>query len=800
MYGPENESVESIESEADLRAMLEKRREDEERKQFKLDAIGKLIAEKRSTAIAERKQSGFERAWQEDTEYYQGFDDLNREVDDYLKSRSTTGGLTDESVHNKNDITAFINATRPFVDAGASRMGDILLPATDWPFSIKHSPVPELDEDEDDAEIAEDEAQLNGMQQPGQQGILGPDGAPMPTKADKLKELKKELARKATGASDQIKDWLVACRYKTESRAVIEDGAKIGTGILKGPFPEKYTLRKWVDGELQIIERIQPTSKRVDPWNFFPDMNCGEDIQKGDYVFEREYMTQEQLSDLKGLVDSGYIDSAIDKVLEQGPLSSVTGKPKENKSDGRFEVWYYYGNMKSSELALVDDEHECVCKTYDEDGELLSEEDKSDEFLPVTIVMVNDTVVKGFVNPLGDTEFPFDLFVWQKVAGKPFGIGVARQGRAAQNIILVGIRALLKNMKLSAVPMLGVIRDAIRPEIGGWEMEGGKIWSMDKSAGLTIDQAIKALVIPDQQERLTALIELGLKTMEESTGISFLLQGQVGSAPDTLGGMQMMHNNASALLRRVARIYDESITIPHIKRYHNYMLVDPEVKPEIKGDLEIEAIGSSSLVEREIQAMQLPQILEMSLNPLFKKSPKKAMDEVLKSMKFDAGKFDLDPQEEQEQQQQQEAMQQAMAAQQEAQMALQQMKNDVAMQIAQMKADIELQKVAVKSEESVQKMEMDMDRDQVYAATQANRTAFDQQATIAKMELEERLAMLKYANEQQITLGQAKLDLTIATQKINLQRELSTQGAAEQIVTPMSEPAGKAPEGQAFQK
>ena len=39
---------------------------------------------------------------------------------------------------------------------------------------------------------------------------------------------------------------------------------------------------------------------------------------------------------------------------------------------------------------------------------------------------------------------------------------------------------------------------------------------------------------------------------EDITGLPLIMQGS-GSAPDTVGGMQMVNNNASTVLRRIAR-------------------------------------------------------------------------------------------------------------------------------------------------------------------------------------------------------------------------------------------------------
>ena len=58
---------------------------------------------------------------------------------------------------------------------------------------------------------------------------------------------------------------------------------------------------------------------------------------------------------------------------------------------------------------------------------------------------------------------------------------------------------------------------------------------------------------------------------------------------------------------------------------------------EEKGDFNINAHGSSALVERAIQDQVIQQLVEPSLNPAFELSPARVMEEYLKSKRIDAG-------------------------------------------------------------------------------------------------------------------------------------------------------------------
>ena len=52
---------------------------------------------------------------------------------------------------------------------------------------------------------------------------------------------------------------------------------------------------------------------------------------------------------------------------------------------------------------------------------------------------------------------------------------------------------------------------------------------------------------------------------DQETGIPLMLQGENASAPGTVGGMTMLMNATSVVLRRLVKQYDDQITKPHIR-------------------------------------------------------------------------------------------------------------------------------------------------------------------------------------------------------------------------------------------
>ena len=738
----------------------------------KIKEIGKYVAKKRDEAVKGRKESGIETIWEEDEEYYQGIDDSNRDAHPWVKSASTQGGISRTPEKKPTRCSSFFNITRQFVESASARMGDILLPAGDWNFKIKPTPV-------QDDPVNFPVPQVQQVQQQADPQTGQPVQAPPPD-PDAPSPAQQEAERRAEKGELWIQDKLVECNYHTEVRKAIEDAAKLGTGILKGPSPLNVTTRKATQEggkfALQIIESTEPATKCVDCWDFFPDAACGDNIHNGRYTVERDRMTARQLSKLKGT--PGYLSDQIDQVLDEGPS-------KKNYSDGnkqsgfstadddKFEVWYYTGLIDVSALGAM--------------GTKLTEKESQKDMLPAVVTLVNDTAIKADINPLDSGEFPYDVMPWQRMAGFWAGIGIARQGRTAQDMLNSAGRALMDNAGLASGPMIIIRQGAIVPADGEWKITARKVWYATEQADVrSVADAFTTIDIPMVQPELNAIIELANKMMEDATGIVYLLQGQQGSAPDTVGGMELLHRNASAILRRIARVFDERVTEPHIKRYYEWLLLHgPD---DCKGDMKIEAIGSTALVEREIQAMEAMQLLQLSLNPAFGLDPEKAMSEVLKTKRFIPDKFQMDAQKKK-----------SLPPPIIPEIEVQKMKS------ADLDKTLALEKDNSIASNTLQKHKIDVDqnREDIYANTMSQEVQTNATMRQQELAIKRELAILDYANKRNISLDQVKAELAKEAMRLRTQKQLAVvahiaENRQEPIETPPVQLPGRAPNGHAF--
>jgi len=787
---PEDAEIEAAEAEAKA----------EQERADKIEKLTVSVVKKRSDAVQGRKNSGIEEEWQEDEDFYVGIDDANRES--LSKPISHTGGASSIRKVSTTRSTVFINITRPYVDSAAARVGDLLLPTDDRNFGIGPSPIPELMEAMGDPTPLQGPMGQQVMMQPNVNdvpaGAMGgmptnvpgvgdkpqdqmgampmPNMGPRPMTVGDLAAKQMSIARKkADAAQKRIDDWLVQCQHNAEMRKVIEDCARLGTGVIKGPFPKKYKYRRAVASggmmALEMMEEIAPASKRVDPWNLFPDPNCGESIHNGSYLFERDYMTARQLKELVGLPD--YDEGKIAQVLEEGPKKKAEGVRGDRtlQDDERFEVWYYYGFIEKDDLDAMG----CECEDVLEQ-------------IPAVLTLVNDCVIKATLSPIESGEFPFDVMPWQRRQLMPWGIGVARQLNTPQRMLNAATRNMMDNAGLSAGPQIVMKRGVVTPADGKWEITPRKQWWINEDAdAVQVQHAFMAIQIPAMQVELNNIIQFALAMAEQTTGLPMLLQGQsgqVGPAGETVGGMTILMNNASVVLRRMARTFDDYITEPHIRRYYDWLMVYGEDENE-KGDFVIDARGSSALVERDLQNQAVMQLGQMVLNPAFGISPDRWMREALKAQRLDPEKFLLTPEEKQALQQQAAQQQQAPAP---------------AVQAAQIKAEADLKKAEISANLTEKRISVDRDRDTVYVQAQGNRDQIQAQAKMAELQLKRELALLEYANTNRLAIQDVKASLAETAMKLQVQKELSAMGKPKQVIKPPSEPAGKAPSGEAYQR
>lgn len=743
-------------------AQDDSRKKDELRKQ-QLAAFASSVVLKRKEAIDARKLIGIETIWAEDENYYNGIDEYN--LGDALQKPTTKEGRVSVAKKGKSGTksTAFVNITQPYVDLVTAREFDMLFPVDDKPFSFEPTPVPEV------SKLIDSQKRM-------------PDG--QMTEGDAAKAFLQEAKEMADGAENQVWDWLAESNWHTEGRKVIQQKNMIGTGVLKGPFPELKTKNKVLKDSIGIrVEKYQeivPSSRYIDAWNLYPDPACGNNIHNGAYIFEKDKITGKKLRMLKG--GAGYMDEEIDKVLEEGPSRIYLTDEYRRQNNHAFyqeqdlyEIWYYHGQATKSDMESIG----CECN-----GDI-----------DVLVVLVNDHVIKAAKQLLVSGQFPYDVFVYQERVNYWAGIGVARNVRVAQNMVNAATRAMMDNSGLTAGPQI-IYRDGIiRPADGVKEITPHKLWLVDEDATVQdVRDAFMSIVIPNNQQHMEAIIRLALEFAERVTSMPLMLQGQQGTATDTVGGMQILQQNSNTVLRRTAKLFDDVIE-RHIGRYYDWLMEYGD-NDKIKGDINIIVKGSSALYERDAQNQAVMQLIQFSADPGFMLSKERLMIEVLKSNKISPDRVSLTDEEKKN-------------------LLNQPPPQDPAIQVAQVKIDGELKKEQLKQQNDERDIEMRQQETENEFALKLQMQDKDNQIKVQLAQMQRDLKIMELSQARNQSIDSIKAALASDSMKLATQKELSyasmmdaghhKERDKEQELTiaampPPTEPVGKAPPGESYQK
>jgi hypothetical protein len=710
-----------------------------EERMGRLNSLGSLLAKRRDESVQARSQSGIEEDWIEDEDHYEGIDDANRDLYRNRGKPLSPEGGNDKKKDQPVRSRVFLNITRPYVDAAAAKVADMLLPTDDQNWGIEPTPIPSLVKNKQSKEPL-----LNP--QTGQPAMMpGADGQ---QKALTVGEHANMIINKAKEASKlaetRIDDWLTEANYNHETRKVIEQCARLGTGIIKGPYPiaKKHTSISKKGGLTSItsVLKLSPASRCISVWDLYPDPSCGNDIHSGSFIFEKDRLTKRQLEEL--LDDPSYIHETLEMVIKQGPQKRHQEIRENEKatvqieSDTQYEIWYYTGFISPQDL----EDAGCPCK---DDA----------ESIPAIVVMINDMIVKAVINPLDSGAFPYDVMPWQERDGHWAGIGVARQIRTPQRMLNAAVRNLLDNAGLMAGPQIVMKRGMIEPADGVWAITPRKLWYMLEDAVGNVGEAFAAINIPAMQDQLFSIVQYAQKMAEDVTGLPMLLQGQQGSSPETVGGMQMLNNNASTVMRRIARTYDDKITEPHIRRYYEWLILDPDTPEEEKGDYKIVARGSSALVERDIQNQAIAQMVPMVLNPAFGINPKKWIAEYYRSQRLDPNLFLYS---------EEELLQMQEAA---AQQPPVQDPNTI-------RAQATIESTKIRSQTDLQKATLVQNSDMEELRFKAEEAQREREHDFAMMQMQREMKIMEFAQQNQLSLEQVKAKLADTAMKEKNKREL----------------------------
>ena len=584
------------------------------------DAPGEMDRDlsERYTAIVQRLQSlaqdqvtaknAVETRWINEVRAYHGFYDP----------------ATEQQLKDAKRSRAYVKLVRAKTTALEARLFDMIFPTDDRNWGIKATPVPNLTREAADA-AQKAQAAADAANQAASEGNAQGEAAAVAVGND---EASREQAARAILASantacelmqQEMDDQLVECAYPQESRDMIHDLCLLGTGILKGPMVNTPTHGQWTDtgtGEftLSYDERPRPIIRRVDPWSFFPDMSARR-IEEAEFTFERYLWTKTQLRRmvkthgfnadavrrlLRGEKDGGFRNTSNLNYLTQ--LRSITGETSESNIKGRLVGWEYHGALECSEVVDI------LLMMGDEEGARLYAErdDPLEEHRVVAFFCEGELLKLSPEYPLDSGETLYSVTNLEGAENTIFGYGIPHIMADSNHAANSAWRMALDNSALSVGPQAIVDKESIVPADGDWTMKPNKIWLRVKPrAPGDTSKPVELFNVPNNMNELSGLIKLAIDFSDIETGIPMPQQGEQGAhTTQTMGGMAMLQNAANIIFRRIVKNYDDGAITPTMRRLYHWNMQHNE-RQEIKGDMAVDARGTSVLLVRELQSQNL---------------------------------------------------------------------------------------------------------------------------------------------------------------------------------------------------
>lgn len=610
--------------------------EERQRQREKLrDAAAPIIARISEQAkVAVNERAPIERRWIEDLCQFHGVRSVEEMRGPVSSKDNIEGGGAGPTAAWTNS-KVFINITQPKTNRFEGRLFDILFPADDKNWSIRPTPVPELETATKGLQHAEAAIeQVNDLLE-APEGATSPEGltqAELLAKASDLGTAAAEAQRildEANGRCSlmeaEITDDFVQASYSVKARDAIGWACKLGVGILKGPILVDSGKRQWSkqdDGYSLSMAgaEARPAVDCLSPWSFFPDpfATCMADCE---YVLERHLPSKREIKRMARRL--GFYPDAVRELLETEPgtgsekdmehlqmIRLLTGETTQVKD--RYILWEYHGALTVPEIASLmrlrgDEESMAKAEEFEKKNDPLDEQ-------MVILYFCNDVLLKiNPIYPMDSGDFIYSVFSLEKGQASVLGaIGIPRKMRDPQMMLNALVRMAMDNGALSIGPQVLVNRKSVKPFPGDdWTMRPRKLWDYDPDHANGM-KPFEPFNIPMNTTELIALIQLAKQFIDDEVAMPSIIEGGVSDerapgAASTMGGFAMLLNSAGVEVRRTVKNWDDDITDGLVTRFYDFHMQHSD-KEEIKGDMAIDALGTSVLLARETQAPNLMAI------------------------------------------------------------------------------------------------------------------------------------------------------------------------------------------------
>ncbi len=581
------------------------------------------------------------------------YDDETRWVRAYRNYRGIYGPDVQFTEAEKSRV--FIKVTKTKTLAAYGQIADVLFAGNKFPISIEPTELPEgvaKDVNFDPKEPSQLREQDVEESLDNPYGFMGdgkelPRGATAQSLQDKLGPLADKLGEvegikegsgetptaityspamiAAKSMEKQIMDQLQESHANKHLRSTAFEMALFGTGVMKGPFAVDKEYPNWdEEGEYSPIFKTIPQVSHVSVWNFYPDPDST-NIDQAQYVIERHKMSR---SELRALKRRPYFrDNVIEEVISEG--ENYTKKYWEDdlidyNQDSyveRFEVLEYWGMLDTDLL--------------EEQGVSIPKELKDFDELQANVWVSGSRLLRVVLNPFKPSKIPYMAAPYELNPYSFFGVGLAENMDDTQTLMNGFMRMSVDNAVLSGNLLIEVDETNLVP---GQDLSvyPGKVF---RRQGGAPGQAIFGTKFPNVSQENLQLFDKARQLADESTGLPSFSHGQTGvqGVGRTASGISMLMNAASGSIKTVIKNVDDYLLKPLGEGLFRFNM-QFNFNPEIRGDLEVHARGTESLMANEVRSQRLMQFLQTASNPAL--APFAKFNYIIREI---AKAMDLDP-------------------------------------------------------------------------------------------------------------------------------------------------------------
>lgn len=496
----------------------------------------------------------------------------------------------------KDRSRSFARTTRVKVKTLDARMFDLLYPASNQDnWDLDRTPKPSVS-NEHRARI------IQALSAEGNQ----------PTEGDIEAAINADMDARAGRMRTVIKDQLVEARIRRLAKKVLHSGHLFGCGIIKGPLVEHKNATRYTNtGDGWVMESVTkkvPLIEFMPVWRFYPSFSATE-LRDLPYVWDRMILSR---ASLQGIVQNmaGNVDvKAIKDYITANPAGAVETKHWEQElrvlgeaekkvadtNAGMYEILSRWGYINAEDI---------VSSGLLGKDNVISEEDLYRTFFCNAWILPNGKLVKLVMYPYMTMEDVFHLYRIEEDETSILPEGLASILRDTQRDSNASRRMILDNGAICAGPQLEVNLKLLSKLVDPNTIKAFKLWFRNGTEPQY--PAVREINFSSHLNELSLIKKMCDEEFDEVSALPRYMTGEnaVSGAAGTARGMSMLMGAVGVIIKDLAGEYDEGITISLMQAMFKWNMRHSDDE-SIKGDFDISATASTSLVAKEVRTAEL---------------------------------------------------------------------------------------------------------------------------------------------------------------------------------------------------